>query len=473
MEKTIVRLQEIEIKNLKNVEYGKITLQSYNNLRKKLKGIEENKVTDILGLYGPNGSGKTSLVDSMNILKSLMLGKKLSKDIKYLINNKDESCHAELKFKFFIKIFDEEFLVDYKVILSKDTEEDKIIVERELLSYSNISTKKERLKKMVDYDVKNEEYIFYPKKIYNMTIASEKNTNIKLSVSKAMAIENSTSFIFSERTLDILNEANEINEALEVTEINILNSLVHFAKINLFVIKSEQSGIINTNEVLPFSFRLEDKVGVVTGGYAALFEKSYLNEERYTILKRIIEQINIVIEVIIPGMKIGIEEYGKQLDEEGDITTEIELVSIRNSKEIPLKYESDGIKKIISILSAIIAMYNNETICVVIDELDAGIFEYLLGEILGVLEQKAKGQLIFTSHNLRALEKLGKDSIVFTTINPNNRYVKLTNVKNNNNLRDFYYRSLVLGGQKEGLYDETNTFEMNNAFRKAGKILNE
>lgn len=49
----------------------------------------------------------------------------------------------------------------------------------------------------------------------------------------------------------------------------------------------------------------------------------------------------------------------------------------------------------------------------VIDELDSGVFEYLLGELLSVFSDGGKGQLIFTSHNLRALEMLNKQSIYF------------------------------------------------------------
>ena len=45
-----------------------------------------------------------------------------------------------------------------------------------------------------------------------------------------------------------------------------------------------------------------------------------------------------------------------------------------------------------------------------VDELDSGIYEYLLGECLEVMQDKAKGQLIFTSHNLRPLEILENDS---------------------------------------------------------------
>ena len=55
------------------------------------------------------------------------------------------------------------------------------------------------------------------------------------------------------------------------------------------------------------------------------------------------------------------------------------------------------------------------------DELDAGISEVLLGTLLHTIEETGKGQLIFTSHNLRPLEVLSKDNIVFTTTNPSNR----------------------------------------------------
>ena len=48
-----------------------------------------------------------------------------------------------------------------------------------------------------------------------------------------------------------------------------------------------------------------------------------------------------------------------------------------------------------------------------IDELDSGIYEYLLGECLEVMQDKAKGQLIFTSHNLRPLESSLKTILCF------------------------------------------------------------
>ena len=112
---------------------------------------------------------------------------------------------------------------------------------------------------------------------------------------------------------------------------------------------------------------------------------------------------------------------------------------------------------------------NESSITLVVDELDSGIFEYLLGELLSIVSEKGKGQLIFTSHNLRPLETLDKGFIAFTTINPNNRYVKLTNVKSTNNLRDMYYKNLILGEYRDDLYDLTSNSEIALAFRDVGK----
>ena len=104
---------------------------------------------------------------------------------------------------------------------------------------------------------------------------------------------------------------------------------------------------------------------------------------------------------------------------------QFEIIAMRGENRIPLLYESAGIKKLISICSNLVACYNRESYCLVVDELDSGIYEYLLGECLEVMQDKAKGQLIFTSHNLRPLEILENDSLLYTTVNPENCYIKI------------------------------------------------
>ena len=84
-----------------------------------------------------------------------------------------------------------------------------------------------------------------------------------------------------------------------------------------------------------------------------------------------------------------------------------------------------------------------------IDELDSGIYEYLLGECLEVMQDKAKGQLIFTSHNLRPLEILENDSLLYTTVNPENCYIicgrsSLAGKKKNSTMKQIYMRWSLL-----------------------------
>ncbi|MFA7560101.1 MAG: hypothetical protein WCY61_05180 [Sphaerochaeta sp.] len=145
-------------------------------------------------------------------------------------------------------------------------------------------------------------------------------------------------------------------------------------------------------------------------------------------------------------------------------------MSEKNNRAIPLNYESEGIKKIISILQLLIVVYDQPTITVAIDNLDSGIFEYLLGELLRIISEWGKGQLIFTSHNLRPLETLDRGFIAFTTTSPQHRYVRMINVRDTNNLRDFYFRDSMIGEQDEELYEETNNAERALAFREAGGV---
>ena len=169
-------------------------------------------------------------------------------------------------------------------------------------------------------------------------------------------------------------------------------------------------------------------------------------------------------------MSLELFEKNKEFVENDKINVVLQLISIRDNKKIPFKNESAGIKKIVSILSALIATYNDNKVCLVIDELDSGIFEYLLGELLAILEDGINGQLIFTSHNLRILEKLNKDSLVFTTTNKDNRYIRLKNIKTTNNLRDFYIREMTMQEQNETLYEETNNGDIEFALYEAGVL---
>ena len=118
-------------------------------------------------------------------------------------------------------------------------------------------------------------------------------------------------------------------------------------------------------------------------------------------------------------------------------------------------------------------MVNNPSVCLVVDEFDSGVFEYLLGQLLQVIDTSAKGQFIFTSHNLHALEVLPKEKIIFSTADSKERYTTLKGLGNSNNLRDVYLRAVFLGTREENLYESTDITSIKRAFRKAGRLYGE
>ena len=54
---------------------------------------------------------------------------------------------------------------------------------------------------------------------------------------------------------------------------------------------------------------------------------------------------------------------------------------------------------------------------------------------------------------------IDKESIMFSTTNPDNRYIHMKNVRESNNLRNMYIRSITLGGQSEKIYEETDSLK--------------
>ena len=284
----------------------------------------------------------------------------------------------------------------------------------------------------------------------------------------------------------ILNALSEIDDE-EAKDLRIvLNRLFQFAISEMQVIKVSQLGAIIDNSLLPLNMYHKTDSSIIQGCLPLFINgQGEIPIDAYNLFAPTIEAINIAIKAVIPNLQIKLETVNEIIKEDGKKYIQLDVFSVRGEKCFLMKYESEGIKRIISILHYLVSVYNNPGVCLVVDELDSGIFEYLLGELLGFLKDEmkgqlldifnksAKGQLIFTSHNLRILEKLHSRNIYCSTINPDNRYIAFTGVENNNNKRDYYIRTLSIGGQKEELYDDKELLAMGYAFRKAGRLKKE
>ncbi|MEZ3517791.1 MAG: ATP-binding protein [Lachnospiraceae bacterium] len=458
---SIVRLSSLKISNIKNVRAGQIVMP--NTCQTHLT----YKTAEVLGLYGQNGSGKTAVIDTLYYLQKIMIGSTLEEEIADYIDVASNQAEIIADFNIFIETIIYE--VSYRIILHRNGDGANIV--RETLSCA-INKDDSRSNKTVfmDYQRSQQESVFVPKKRLDEVIETNAENKTDLIVARKIAEKSNCSYIFGEGSREIFCRDYE-NHFKNYSEV--IKSLFQFALKDLFVIRNTHSGVISANFLLPMAFKIEQNEIGMKGDFAVpLTEPVVLNEERKKVLDTIVEQINMVLYTIIPGMKIDVYDYGMQLTDSGENGYRVELVSVReNMPPIPIRMESEGIIKIISILNALIQAFGNPSICLAVDELDAGIFEYMLGELLDIFNKSAKGQLIFTSHNLRALEMLDKNNIMFSTVNPKRRYIRMKNVKASNNLRDTYIRGITLGGQDEIIYEETDSLRIARAFRKAGRTI--
>lgn len=463
MMEPIVRLASLKLINIKNVKNGTIILP---NTAKKILSAER---AEILGIYGQNGSGKTAVIDALFCLQRIMIGEELQGEIYDYIDVAADTAEIIADFNIFVDnvIFE----VGYHLYLSKTEKE--VVINRETLSCAkNEGDSRTNKTVFMDYQRSERNSIFKPQKRLDELIESDKEIKTDLIVARKMAEKSNCSYIFGESSREIFCKSYDNNFRNYAF---IIESLFNFALKDLFVIQNEHSGVISANFILPMAFRFEDENVGMKGDFAIhLTEPDVLDEKRKVLLESIIKQINTVLCTIIPGLSLSVKNHGKQALDSGEDGWKVEVMSKRTDRpEIPIRMESEGIIKIISILNALIQAFANPSICLVIDELDSGIFEYMLGELLDIFNKSAKGQLIFTSHNLRALEMLDKESIMFSTTNPNNRYIHMKNVRETNNLRSLYIRSITLGGQDEVIYEETDSLKIARAFRKAGREIRE
>lgn len=342
------------------------------------------------------------------------------------------------------------FFVNYYVELQED--QHRLYTTLERLTYRE-NTKGKRSKILVA--VTERDVQIRQSKLDDLS----EQARIQLLVIQQLARKQYMSFLFHKDIKTLLQER------LSELEMQLLQNIaVDFSR-DLHVVNTQNIAPLFEERMMPFSIHLEKTRGLIPYD---LNGPALLPEDAFYALCEVIEQSNQVLSAIIPGLTIKINIITKQMMDSGEQGIRFEFLSQRGEQELPLRTESEGILKIISILSVLIAVYNNPNACVVIDELDSGVFEYLLGELLTVIDEDGKGQLIFTSHNLRVLEVLAIKNLWFTTTNEHHRYMQLKGMKEVNNARDVYLRAIQLGGQEEEIYKETKTFKIKRAFRKAG-----
>jgi AAA15 family ATPase/GTPase len=456
MENFSCKILSLQFQHLKNTNLGKIDFLSEEEF---LSGEHDGK--GVYGIYGQNGSGKSTAILALNILQKLFSFASLDEETGLSISKWSSTATIETKIGIFEK--DQPYIASYSVELAE---------QNGLLSISKESFSADF------YDGKWRKYgaSYAISDKSDLSFVFGGDTNLK-NTAKSLLVEIAKSLGADRAKNRSVIFDKDLNAAIAQRKNADLIALEHaidlvslFAVSSFLVVDNRDRGLIEGVGLMPMRIRHEEKGQGQTGIIPLnLFAPNTVPEVALNRVKEAVDQFNVVVPAFLPGCRLGVEILD-QKNREIDGQRTFELVSYVNGYQIPLRCESDGTKRIIAICNALFACYNDDAVVLCVDEFDAGIFEFLFGQIVDVMAKGASGQLVFTSHNLRPLEVLAPTSLILTTNDPDYRYEYFKGLKATNNPRDVYLREAFLNKEGNRFYKPTNEYEISKAFMKIGDI---
>ena len=388
-------------------------LVSLSFYKKIIPKNADTQAYNIKGIYGMNGSGKSGIITSVEILKSLLIDSDylnnpiVQQNLDAIINKKTSELFMEADY---IIKRDQEVIgfYRYNVTLLKGA------TGRYIISHEGLFTKKATSRSdamHTIFEVDNGEIITLIEET-----GRQKFHNDFINKTKNLLLTSSACSLFVEKfLLSVIN----IDEYSFVREC--LFQLFSFGmKIHVYLDQSDnhreyvaknalqcpEGTERNKNEINYIISNLlradNDWLDVIS------ITHNYISKEVYKTFEKMVNKLYEFLKIFKSDLQ-GIEIDKKENHDKWVC----DLVMVYDSYKIHAEYESTGIKKLIQLFA-----YLNEMVeggIVFIDEFDSNIHDVYLCALLEYLMEYGKGQLCFTTHNVGPMDilKQHKKSIDF------------------------------------------------------------
>ena len=465
----MIRTLEMELRNVKNVTNGRIV-------------FEENSAGgSVTGIYGQNGSGKTAVIDALECVQRLMSGGQTGKNSGDFIRYGAPDMSIEILFEISAHdgFFARNVYLQYGVTFIRGGADNRLRVSRESFRMSVV---RDRMGREVLVHALDSDPDAKGRKNFTMTpvylwrsIRSIEDIRSDVDYESNTTFDDSLSYMFSPHHLQRIlesaqsarREPSQQSKAYLEDTLAPLSKAVEllgdFARNDMHVSTTSRTSTASYSYIV-----LPDVSSGSEGRIYDLIEPNPVTEEEYESLNDTVARFNLVLSALIPGLRIALQETGQKIMPDGSARLMATFMSLRGEARIPFRCESEGIVRLTSLLSLLVHAYNDQSACVVVDEIDSGVFEYLLGQLLHVMADRAHGQLVFTAHNLRALETMPNRSIVLTTVDADDRFVPFRGVRETNNGRSRYIADIAGGGAGRILYRMTDEQSIATSLYRAG-----
>ena len=364
---------------------------------------------NIKGIYGVNGSGKSAILESVNIMRSLMTDSNylndpmVQKNLNEIINKKIR--RLSISADFLVNGSKNVYLFRYNIKLIKNAAE-RYIIDEEKLLYKKATSRKDVLDTLIH--VKDGEVVEIYKEEEDLKEYFIKKTMNLLSNSSLLTLYGevmSNSDEFKNRRLSFLGRC--------ILALNIFAESIY-----IYMDQSDNhtnyflSDILLEEQDLDF-VTIINQVKRLNANRLNIFHTNFDTVEKnaYSKYESIVKRLCNFIKIFKPELS-GIDIDKK---ENGDVYV-CSLNMVYDNYSISTEFESTGIKKLIKLFIYLDIMAKGGI--VFIDELDSNLHDVYLCALLEYLMDFGKGQLCFTTHNVGPMDilKKHKKSIDFLSV---------------------------------------------------------
>lgn len=383
-----VFMLSFKVNGVKNIE-KEIEINFYNKTLKRFSPCGSN----VKGIFGPNGIGKTSIIKGMDILRKISLNDNyLTNDFNLIIldkniNKKIEKANLEIEFLVIDDNKKKSRYVHSITIAITSPKEIKILSE-------NIKKKDPNTDQIVG-EILIENGIIKNDSLHKDDLKSE--------------IVDITKNLLEKRSIVNIVKPSAL-KSLDLEKIRYFYRKLHIK------IDREDSylGYALMDNPLKDDMPFNDSIG----NYDIIISKNNLQ-----IFEDYLRRMTKFLKIFKPNLRNI--EYEKK---EGKEEYYINILFVYDDYKVNYEFESMGIKNLFSLFTYFRALSEDEV--VVIDEIDTSIHDIYLNKLIEFFAVDGKGQLVFTAHNITLLQTLKKYKHSIDFINENMEVVSW--IKNGN-----------------------------------------
>ncbi len=409
-----VFLSEYSVKGIKTIDQT-VSLSFY---KKTVSEPLDRRGYNIKGIYGMNGSGKSGIITSVDILRNLLVNAEylnnpiIQKNLDAIINKK--TSELSMGADFFALLGNKLFSFHYEVVLSKDAV-GKYVINYEQLSLKKTSGRKD-LSGIIFKVVKGEIDTVSKKGDKGfLQIIQQKTTNLLSNATlSALFCEKILVPSYTDRTaergilylgLSVLlylgtNIYVYLDQSDEHADYFVQNTFRYFPEKADIVVDSEKVSLLKN-----FFEAHDSSLNVVSTTINSVPKSMYL------LFQKTVEGLRNFIRIFKPDLQDI--EIDKKEDHDDYICS---LIMVYDSCKVNVEFESTGIKKLVRLYAYMREMVQGSI--VFIDEFDSNLHDVYLCALLEYLMEYGEGQLCFTTHNVGPMDvlKRNKKSIDFLSL---------------------------------------------------------